>query len=244
MVARRKLLAGVVAFAVAAAGAWHWHDDHTTRFLPDDTAAFIATFPAPPARDSAQTRTELDHLLALQRSRTAGQVSAAQRDRKTEIARFYGALGLDTKSRLPRVESLAQGVEDDVRQYVRAAKDHFRRLRPFVIDARLDPCLNNVKADLSFPSGHAAYAWSMAYLLAAMVPERRAALEARATEFARQRMVCGVHFPSDLAAGQQAARWLLREMASHREFLAQGAEATAELRARLGLPPRTFSLEN
>ena len=64
-----------------------------------------------------------------------------------------------------------------------------------------------------------------ALLLADMVPERRAELEARAAEFARQRMVCGVHFASDLAAGRQAAEWLLRALHQEMEYSREGAAA-------------------
>jgi acid phosphatase (class A) len=228
----------MVAVALAGSALWRWHDDHATRFLPADTSAFVAQFIAPPAADSAETRRELDELLALQAARSPAEVSAAQADRKTEIARFYGALGLDEKNppALPRVEKLAQRVEDDVRIYVRAVKDHFRRLRPYEIEPRLEPCIENVKGDLSYPSGHSAYAWAMAGVLSDLVPERRAALEARAAEFARQRMVCGVHFPSDLAAGKQAAEWVLRSIRMKMEYSMEAAEASAELRQALGLP--------
>jgi acid phosphatase (class A) len=74
----------------------------------------------------------------------------------------------------------------------------------------------------------------MAYLLTDLAPQRREALEARATEFARQRMVCGVHFPSDLAAGRSAAEKLLNEMRSNPEYQREAAAAAAELRAALG----------
>jgi acid phosphatase (class A) len=229
-----------VCAVVLAAGAWWWHDDRTTRFLPADTAAFVAEFAAPPAADSGQTRAELNQLLALQAARTPAEVIAAQADRKTEISRFYGALGLDSQQHpsLPRVEALAQKVEDDVRIYVRAVKDHFRRLRPYEIEPRLEPCIRNVKGDLSYPSGHAAFAWSMAGVLSDLVPERRAELEARATEFARQRMICGVHFASDLAAGKQAADWVLRSIRSEKEYSIEAEEASIELREMLKLPPR------
>jgi acid phosphatase (class A) len=128
-------------------------------------------------------------------------------------------------------------VEDDVRLAVRALKEHFRRLRPFKIEPRLENCIDDVRADLSYPSGHAAYAYAMAYLLSELVPERRAALEARAAQFARQRLVCGVHFPSDLDAGKLAARELFTRMEKNPAFRAEADAAAIELRAALGLPP-------
>jgi acid phosphatase (class A) len=94
-----------------------------------------------------------------------------------------------------------------------------------------------VRGDLSYPSGHAAFGWSMAYLLSRLVPERQDRLETRAAQFARQRMVCGVHFPSDLEAGRRAARRLLEDMADQPRFQELAAAAAAELRGALRLPP-------
>jgi acid phosphatase (class A) len=240
MKTRVRWLTGI---AIAAAGAtcW-WIDTDHGRFLPTDDAAFVASFSPPPAPDSAETRHELDDLLKLQRSRSDAEVAAARADRKTELHQFYAALGLDVENppALPQLERLAERVEDDVRIHVRHLKDHFRRLRPYEIEPRLKPCIDDVRGDLSYPSGHAAFGWSMAYLLELMVPERKQALEARAAEFARQRMVCGVHFPSDLAAGKRAAEWLLQEMRLRPDFTTEAATAAAELRGALRLAPRDY----
>jgi acid phosphatase (class A) len=116
---------------------------------------------------------------------------------------------------------------------VRAAKRTFRRPRPYVADSTLTPCIRDVQDDLSYPSGHASYGYVMAYLLADMVPERRAALLERAGEFARQRMVCSVHYPSDLEAGRIAAEWLARRFHANPAYREDAAAAARELRAAL-----------
>ena len=238
MKSRTRWLTGGIALA-AAALAWWRLDADRTHFLPPEDSAFVASFTAPTAPDSPETRAELDELLKLQSTRTDADISAARADRKTEVRRFYAALGFDARQvpDLPRLERLAERVEDDVRIHVRHAKDHFRRLRPYEIEPRLQPCIDDVRGDLSYPSGHAAFAYSMYMLLAMMVPEREEQLESRAIQFARQRMVCGVHFPSDLAAGDRAARELLRGMTAVPEFKQEFAAAAAELRAALKLPP-------
>jgi acid phosphatase (class A) len=240
---RARWWSGIAALSLLAGGAWWWHDARATRFLPADATAFVeafvATVPAPPARDSAETRAELDELLALQGARDDTDVVAAQADRKTEIARFYFALGFAAgPPELPHLQRLAQRVEDDVRIYVRALKDYYRRLRPYEIEPRLEPCIGDVKGDRSYPSGHAAYAWAMAGMLSDLVPERRVALEARALEFARQRMVCGVHFASDLAAGRQAAERVMQSIRMTKEYASESADAAEELRAALGMAPQ------
>jgi acid phosphatase (class A) len=228
--ASRRRRAGIlVGIAALAAGTGWWQLRDGPHYLTSDIARFAASFDPPPAQDSVATRSELDELLALQAARTPAQVTAAQADRKTEVERFYGALGLspDDPPELPALHRLAERVEDDVRIYVRAAKRRFLRLRPYEVEPRIAPCIDDVRGDLSYPSGHAAYAWSMAYLLSMLVPERAQALEARAEEFARQRMVCGVHFPSDLLDGMQP-------LPAFREQL---DAARTELRAALRLPP-------
>jgi acid phosphatase (class A) len=239
MKARFARVAASILCTLAIAGAIHWwlqHDRHT--YLSGETADFVAIFAAPPAQDSPATRAELDELLGLQKMRTPAEVAAARADRKTEINRFFGALGFPEGAdpSLPLLRALAEQVEDDTRPYVRAAKDKFRRLRPYEIEPRMEPCISNVRGDLSYPSGHANFGYVMAYLLREMVPERASQLNARADEFARQRMVCGVHFRSDIEAGRQGAEWLVQRFMESADYRAAAQSARSELRAALKLP--------
>jgi acid phosphatase (class A) len=235
----RPLIAAISATLVFVASHAWWQQRSVPHYLGAPPAEFAAQFAPPSAANSVETRAELDELLAMQSTRTAGQVATARADRKTEIERFYPALGIDVNHppELPRLHRLAERVEDDVRIYVRTVKDRFRRLRPYEIEPRLAPCIHDVQGDLSYPSGHAAFGYSMAYLLSMLVPERIQALEDRANEFARQRMMCGVHFRSDLEAGRLAALRLLSDLNEVPGFRDDAALAGQELRAALRLPP-------
>jgi acid phosphatase (class A) len=234
-----RILASIAA-TLAVAGAIHWwlqHDRHT--YLNGDTTEYVSMFAAPPTADSASTRAELNELLGLQQNRSEADVGAARADRKTEVQRFYTALGFPAEANpdLPLLRALAQTVEDDTRPYVRAAKEKFRRLRPYEIEPRLEPCINNVRGDLSYPSGHASYGYVTAYLLRELVPERADQLMARADDFARQRLVCGVHFRSDIEAGRRGAQWLIFALEASLAYRADADTARAEVRAALHLPP-------
>lgn len=235
---RRWIVVAGAGLAIAAA-IIAWRQLEGPHYFAGNPDAVAELLDPPSAANSSATRAELDTLLALQSSRTPAQVQSARRDRKKDVERFFGALGLTDAhaADLRGLRRLADRVEDDLRTPVNVAKKRFLRLRPYAIEPRLEPCIRDVREDRSYPSGHAAYGYAMAELLSLMVPERRAELQARAGEFAAQRMMCGVHFPSDLVAGQIAARNVMSSLAAIPSFQADLRGATTELRAALGLAP-------
>jgi len=231
----RALIVSALLFAGVAGGGFWWSHHSAFRYLSGQTGEFVAQFDPPSAADSAATRRELDELLQMQRGRTPAEAAAAQADRKKDVSRFYAALGLDPAHApdLPKLRELTDNAEADIGPYVRVVKEKFRRLRPYEIEPALRPCIGDVKGDLSYPSGHATYGYLMGYLLSEVAPARRAALARRAEEFARQRMVCGVHFRSDLDAGRRGAVFLLDRMNESPAFQRDLAAAQAELRSAI-----------
>jgi acid phosphatase (class A) len=229
----------VIALALACVSCAWWWSLHAPNYLPADTSAFVAQFDPPPMEGSPQSRAELDELLSMQAQRTAAETAAARADRRKDVRQFYEALGLDAgaDSRVAPLRALMERVESDVSVYVRDAKHRFARHRPYVIESRLEPCIDDVADDQSYPSGHATYGYVMAMLLAQMVPERRVALLARADEYARHRMTCGVHFASDVAAGRRGAEWLVQRFDQNPGFRSARASAADGLRTALKLPP-------
>ena len=238
-IGRRPLLIGLAVVALSAGGGLWWQQHPSFLYLTGQTAEFEGLFAAPPAPDSTATRRELDELLDLQNHRTPADVTAAQADRKKDISRFYAALGLDSGRQweVPALQKLTDRAEAEIGPYVRVAKEKYRRLRPYEIEQTLKPCIGDVKGDLSYPSGHATYGYLMGYLLSELVPERRGALMQRSEEYARQRLVCGVHFRSDIEAGQRGAQFLFEKMQESTAYLEDARAASRELRAALGLKP-------
>ena len=230
---RSALVSALVFVGIAGGGIW-WSHHSAFRYLSGQTGAFVASFEPPPAPDSSAARRELDELLELQRVRTPAQVSAAQADRRKDVSRFYTALGIDATRapELPKLQALTDNAEADIGPYVREVKEKYRRLRPYEIEPGLHPCIGDVQGDLSYPSGHATYGYLMGYLLSEVAPTRRAALMRRAEEFASQRMVCGVHFRTDLEAGRRGAGFLLKQMEESPAFQRDLAAARSELSSR------------
>ena len=129
-------------------------------------------------------------------------------------------------------------MDEDASAVIGPVKDEFARPRPFKLEPRLEPSVPRSGTG-SYPSGHAAWAYTAAIVLADMVPERREQIFARAREYAHNRNIGGVHYPSDIEAGRLAATAIAAMLFSCAPFQHEEAAAQAELRHALGLTART-----
>lgn len=113
-----------------------------------------------------------------------------------------------------------------------AAKDHHVRTRPFVA-AKETTCTPAEEATLakdgSYPSGHAALGWGWALILAELAPDRADAIVARGLAFGQSRVVCGVHWQSDVDAGRVIGAAAVARLHADPVFLAQSAAARKEI---------------
>jgi acid phosphatase (class A) len=243
-----RLLPAVVVLAVATflAGSDGQSPPKAAPASPVASAAYLdprsvdltRLLPPPPANDSVTTRSELDELLQIQSSRTSEDCDRAVADREVKLLRFAGALGLPPSVEahdLPKTTALIEQVRRIESSVVDRAKRAYGRPRPFVLDPRIEPCIIRPGND-AYPSGHSAWAYVAALVLADMVPERRQQLLDRAADYARQRMVGGVHYRSDTEAGRITGVVLAAMLFASPAFQADEALARSELRGALGLP--------
>ena len=84
-------------------------------------------------------------------------------------------------------------------------------------------------------SGFGPVRFTVAEAFSALVPERRDAIFARAEVFAYNRIVGGIHFPSDATASRTAAALYYAQASHDPAFPALFAAARRELRSGLGL---------
>lgn len=189
--------------------------------------------PPPPAAGSAQEKAELAELKVIAAQASPELLAAAAHDAKDETPDiFNAALGFDVAAK-PAAFKLLELVVQEEDVDTKAPKAFFHRLRPYAVDTGLKTCepVKPGKAANSYPSGHASLAFSMGVVLASLVPEKSQAILARASEYAAHRLVCGVHYRSDIVAGQQFGTVLALRLMQNPEFQAQMALARDELRA-------------
>ena len=194
--------------------------------------------PPGPANDSAVTRAELDLMLKIQERRTPAEAARAKADAEVSIYRFADALGntpgFEAKN-LPLTQALFKRVLATEGDMVGPGKDYFGRPRPFVLEPRLTPVIAK-PMNPSYPSGHTTWARAVGLILADMIPERRPQILARADEYAFNRVVAGVHYPSDVEGGKLAGTALAALLFASPPFVSDYAGARSELRRVLGLP--------
>jgi acid phosphatase (class A) len=82
------------------------------------------------------------------------------------------------------------------------AKDLYNRKRPYVAHGDTSCTPKEKHKDDSYPSGHSSIGWAWALVLAEIAPDRADAIFARALAFGDSRVVCGVHWKSDIEAGR------------------------------------------
>lgn len=196
-----------------------------------EPSSFEAARFLPPPPDEAVTRMELAELHAIAADASAELRAFAARDAKDETPDiFNGAIGFDIAG-TPQTKKLLQMVVDEEDGDSKLAKAYFHRIRPYAVDASLQTCepKKEGKPANSYPSGHASLSFSMGVVLAQLLPEKSQAILARSQQYAENRLVCGVHYRSDIVAGQQFGTVLAIRLMENPVFLAQMQAARTEL---------------
>ena len=119
---------------------------------------------------------------------------------------FSCALGLTvSQTRTPHLYRLLRRTLADAGLSTYRAKKHYSRKRPFMVNGG-PVCTpheaNHLRRDGSYPSGHAAIGWAWALILAELAPERADRILARGWAFGQSRVVCNVHWQSDVLMGR------------------------------------------
>lgn len=196
--------------------------------------------PDPPAVGSRANDAELSELHRIEQQRTPGQIAKAQADDAEEdMFVFKTVLGQGfTPQALPMTAALGAHVKNEQSVAGGELKRHFQRPRPYQTDSTLHPvCTIKPTAD-SYPSGHSLTGYLEALTLSELVPEKRSEILARADEYARNRVICGVHYPSDTEASRRVAYAIFGFMLATPRFQQDLAAAREELRKDLGFAGR------
>lgn len=192
--------------------------------------------PDVPANSSAQTRAEVNYLLALQNVRTAEEVRASLymadiyynlRVKPEDSTYAYYRKNLFhigssigswfNPDNLPVTANLMASVWHDASYFIWSLKFKYARIRPVFIDSDI----NNLQETdwAAYPSGHAANSYVNAYLFQEFAPEFTDVFIKDAYDMAHSREIIGVHYPSDSESARIFARQFVNKLFMYPKFL-------------------------
>ena len=213
---------------------------------PQKAPDSLALLPPPPAAGSAAFAADKAAFQAAVASTDPARWEQASRDAiltfPDSVKSFGAVLGIDiSSSATPHLAMLLQRSLADAGLSTSKAKHHYERTRPFV--AENSPTCSPwdeaaLRKDGSYPSGHSAIGWALALVLVEVAPEKTDALLQRGFEFGQSRVVCRVHWQSDVEAGRVMGAAVFARLQSEPVFQAQVARARAEIASLSPPAPR------
>lgn len=214
----------------------------TAEQMPDS----VALLPPPPAQGSADFAADME-ISKLRGIRGTPRWEQAVVDdnlafpKSAEI--FSCAMNMPVSEALaPRLYGLLRRTRTDAAVVSDGAKHHYKRPRPFMenheptcIPAKQD----GLMANGSYPSGHTSVGWAWALILAELAPDRADAILARGRSYGESRLVCNVHWQSDVVQGRFMGAAVVARLHADPVFRADLEAARTEVAAlgARGLPP-------
>ena len=146
---------------------------------------------------------------------------------------FSCALGVPVNEELtPHLYLLLRRTVADAGLATYTAKKHYQRVRPFMLN-RKPICTPEdrevLKNDGSHPSGHTAVGWAWALILTEIVPEHSDVILVRGRAFGESRIICNVHWHSDVVEGRFMGASVVAKLHSDPQFLSDLEMAKKEL---------------
>jgi acid phosphatase (class A) len=211
--------------------------------LPDS----LALIPPPPAPGSAAFALDVEVAENTFALRDTPRFALAAADFELNVPSFVRVFSCAlntqiTKDNAPYLYNLLSRSFTDIGISTYAAKNHYKRARPFQYNHEplaAPEARAFLEKDPAYPSGHSALGWGYALLLTELAPERAGEILARGRAFGESRIVCNHHWFSDVVWGRFMGAATVARLHADPTFLAdlEAAKAEfAELRAK-GVPP-------
>ena len=134
----------------------------------------------------------------------------------------------------PHLLNLLNVVKTDAGDSTNRAKEKYHRLRPFQMNNKPVCTPEKEEKDFlekngSYPSGHAAIGWAWALIPAEISPDQSDAILARGLAFGESRIICNVHWQSDVIAGRLMGAATVARLHANPAFRADLEAAQNEL---------------
>ena len=241
---RRILL--VLAFLAIAAGCGSFEkqgnaasSESLTNYLPAEALPSGLTLVSPPPAVCTAPMTS-DEEIALKARAMQGtsRWELATQDNDLSFPNVAGTFSCAlnapiTEKGTPRLYTLLRRSLEDTAGSTGKVKVYYKRLRPFLANGGpvciSDSDKEKLKKSFSYPSGHSALGWAWALILTEIAPDRADQILARGRAFGQSRVICNVHWQSDVDAGRVLGAAAVARLHADPAFRADLEAARAEV---------------
>lgn len=201
--------------------------------LPDS----LTLLPTPPEEGSASFALDLTYSqksFALRETPAwALAIQDADLSFPNAASTYSCALGVAVDEKhTPQLYKLLKKVKQDAGAATGAAKNHYMRRRPFMVNSA-PLCTPDERAHLeangSYPSGHNAIGMTWGLILAEIAPAQADTILGRAQAYGLSRVMCNAHWFSDTLWGRYLAAYTVAKLHADQSFQHDLHKAKVEL---------------
>lgn len=224
---KRSLVAVTLLFALG------WHSVAAARQYFHYVAANsvdLAAFPPPPSTGSMVDIGDLNTVLWMQQRRTCEDAARARKEQdQFTFELLADVLGPSfSEANLPKTAELLKNAISDAEGLSGLLKDKFHRPRPFENHREVHPVVDR-PPNASYPSGHSTRGTVIALILAELIPAKATELKQWGCAYGLDRVIGGVHYPSDVVAGRQLGTVVVEVLLKNQTFEADLAACKIEI---------------
>lgn len=213
----RIMLRSLVLLLLLTSGPLLWAERSGWSLPPAETFTNVVT--PPPAPGSPADLADLDAVIGMQARRTPSELAHAEKSVGFDVFMFSEVRGDGfNAAAFPKTAAFFQKLEDTVNVPKNWLKDSYHRPRPYKAFPDQVKALVTIEKNYSYPSGHSLRSWLAALVMGNLDPARRADYLACAMQVNLDRIIGGMHYPSDTAAGRALAEVVYAELLSDPGF--------------------------
>ena len=160
------------------------------------------SFPAPPVMNSSEQQADIATVLDWQKKRTETDCAKASVTADATYATLWGEKNPFPSPMPDKVKAFFGRITSDMEAATTAMKNRYQRTRPYNSYPDSKPCIKTSKG-YSYPSGHTSFSRMYSGVLGDIIPERKDEFIQVADGIAMDRVIGGVHYPTDIAAGKR-----------------------------------------
>jgi len=193
--------------------------ESTPAWILPPTESYQQLIPPPPAPESPAAQADLDAVLALQDHPTKVELDHAEATVGFTVFTYRESLGEGFSAAIyPKTAEFFQQLGEVANARKNFLKDLYKRERPYKAYPGLVKELVTVEHGWSYPSGHSTRAWLFALVLGSLDPPHRNAFLCSAMTVCNDRVLGGMHYPSDMMASRVLAEALYRDLMKDPSF--------------------------